>query len=316
MPTYHKFALFLASNYPGTTFSLGGCLLDAEKVRSWLVTRRGFSSVATLYNQAMTKAAVFAALDDMVTRSHAVAASGQIPAFFLGYSGHGTRVWNANTRAFEGRQVTPPNGLNDSDGDEAIVPQDVSRSGLILDDDLNTRLVQRLHPSTQLFVLTDCCNSGSNLDLSYQGLSKIESAGDASASIIHLAASRDSQLAAETSTGGGRATARFLQVMASPPTTVSGLTSALGDLSSARNQQQPQLSVSKAKMVQGNLFPWLVSNVTTEPGVEVLTKALAGVPVEVIAIAPRAPVIPASAQRSTMTIQLPLDVMRSFRLAQ
>lgn len=285
MTTYQKFGLIIASNYPGTAFPLGGCIADAERVRNFLVTQRGFPStnITTLYDYAMTKEGILRSFDTVVARSHSLAATRQVPAFFLHYSGHGTRVRNSNTRQFN-----PIDGFNDSDGDEAIVPQDVTRNGLLLDDEINTRLVQRLHPSTQLFVLTDCCNSGSNLDLSYQGLSKVSSAGDVAPNIIHAAACRDSQLAAETAEGGA-ATIKFLRLMANPPKTVPELRTLLGNLSTSKNKQQPQVSVSKASLVQGELFPWMLSNTTR-------TRSISN---------------PISRSR-TMTITIPQNLLRSL----
>ena len=317
MPTYQKFALILASNYPGTTFQLGGCIVDAERMRNFLVTQRGFpaSNITTIYNMSMTKAGILKAFDDMVARSKSIAATGDIPAFFLHYSGHGTRVWNSNKRSLEtftGRQALPPDGFNDSDGDEALVPQDVRSKGLLLDDEINDRLVKRLHPSTQLFALTDCCNSGSNLDLSYQGLSKVTSIGDQTPSIIHVAGSRDSQLSAEIASGGV-ATTRLLQVLTKSPKTVPELQNQMGDLSSAYNAQHPQVSVSKSSLVQGTLFPWIVSNL---PANTVVKRPIA---TPEIVLDPKVPAviststpIPIRAQRPIMTITLSLDLLKNF----
>jgi hypothetical protein len=309
MTTYQKFALVLASNYPGTSFHLDGCLLDAEKVRSFLVVQRGFDArnIATLYDRQMTKSAIYQAFDALVTRSNSIAASGQVPAFFLHYSGHGTRVANTNTRQFR----PPPDGYNDSRGDDALVPQDVVSSGLILDDDINERLVQRLHPTTQLFALTDCCNSGSDMDLSYQGLSKVESSGDAAPSIIHVAACRDSQLAAETSTGGGAATSRFLQVMAKNPQNVPELRQLLGDLSTARNAQEPQVSVSKAALIQGSLFPWMIAG----PSAPLTVKYPQAAPQTVSQAEPPATHLQPKKsfpQRITMTITMTRELLQKY----
>ena len=263
MTSYQKFALILASNYPGTSSQLRGCLVDAEKMRLFLLSK-GFANnaIATIYNTSMTRTAMLQAFDNLVTRSNTIAASGQVPAFFFHYSGHGIRVWNSNQRTvvLSRTPVPPPDGFNDSDGDEAFVPSDFGKSGIILDDEVNDRLIKRLHPSTQLFALTDCCNSGSNLDLTYQGLSVVSSVGDLAPNVIHVAACRDSQTASELPDHGGVGTARFLTVMAQNPTTVPALRNAFNaPINTYGSVQNMQVSVSKASMVEGSIFSWLVT---------------------------------------------------------
>lgn len=261
MTSYTKFALLLASDYPATRYRLRGCVNDANAIRSFLINSRGFApnNIVTIYDRAMTRAAILTAFDQLVARSRAIAATGATPAFFLHYSGHGLRLrQNGDQRAF--RETAAD--YNDMDGDEAIVPYDVDRAGVLRDDLLNARLIKPLHPATQLFVLTDCCNSGTNLDLPYKGLTRISDDPDLAASIVHLAGSQDWQLSSEVN-GMGLTTKRFLEVIGSSAKSVATLRAVMGDLSLGSNIQHPQVSVSKASLVDGSLFPWLVGAVRT-----------------------------------------------------
>lgn len=73
---------------------------------------------------------------------------------FLHYSGHGG-------------QVRDPDGDRASGLDSTIVPVDYQRQGQINSDTLHRRLVSRLHPTSTLFVVFDCCHSGSALELPF-----------------------------------------------------------------------------------------------------------------------------------------------------
>lgn len=70
------------------------------------------------------------------------------------YSGHGTKVPDLN-------------GDEDDGYDEALVPLDFDRSGVILDDDLYEIFVKGLPPGVHVVALMDCCHSGTVLDLPY-----------------------------------------------------------------------------------------------------------------------------------------------------
>ena len=73
---------------------------------------------------------------------------------FLHYSGHGG-------------QVRDPDGDRDSGFDDTIVPVDFERNGQIDSDTLHRRLVSKLAPNSTLFVVFDCCHSGSAIELPF-----------------------------------------------------------------------------------------------------------------------------------------------------
>ena len=73
---------------------------------------------------------------------------------FLHYSGHGG-------------QVRDPDGDRDSGFDDTIVPVDYETNGQIDSDTLHRHLVSALPPSSTLFVVFDCCHSGSAIELPF-----------------------------------------------------------------------------------------------------------------------------------------------------
>lgn len=251
--SYTKLALIFGCNYPGTTARLSGCIYDAERIRDFLTNRLAFAkeNVVTLYDRRMTKNNMLSELDKLVAKAKVVADRGQIPAIFLYYSGHGTQV-GANSRASE---------FNDADGNEALVPYDFRGNNFLIDDVLNQRFVKRIDSRAQVFIMTDCCNSGTNFDLTYQGITKAMDVTDLPTNIIQLAGCRDRQFSMEDS-NGGLLTTRFLNVFRNNPvTTVPALRDTFRDLSAYGNPQQPQVSVSREDLINASLFPWLINPV-------------------------------------------------------
>jgi len=66
-----------------------------------------------------------------------------------------------------GGQVRDPDGDRASGYDDTIVPVDFETNGQIDSDTLHKHLVSRLAPSSTLFVIFDCCHSGSAIELPF-----------------------------------------------------------------------------------------------------------------------------------------------------
>ena len=73
---------------------------------------------------------------------------------FLHYSGHGG-------------QVKDPDGDRASGFDDTIVPVDYQEHGQLDSDTLHRHLVSKLHATSTLFVVFDCCHSGSAIELPF-----------------------------------------------------------------------------------------------------------------------------------------------------
>jgi hypothetical protein len=133
-------AVCIGINYPGTDHALAGCVNDATDWSSYLGTL-GFT-VSTLLDGAATKAAMVAAITDVVTSLR----PGDVGA--IQYSGHGTWVPDLDGDEPDGK-------------DEALCPADMGDDGhnLLIDDEIRVLFENRPQGSRVVFV-TDCCNSG------------------------------------------------------------------------------------------------------------------------------------------------------------
>lgn len=137
-----KLALCIGINdYPGTDMDLHGCVNDALDWAAEL-GRRGYA-VTSLVNAQATKAAMHAAMADVIGR----AVAGDIVA--ITFSGHGTYVFNTDPAEAE------PDGY-----DEALCPFDVATGdGPLTDDEIHALLAQRA-PGVRLLLIADSCHSG------------------------------------------------------------------------------------------------------------------------------------------------------------
>lgn len=251
-PSYQKLALIFASDYYGSN-QLYGCINDANDIKKFLLEKRGFTAgnITTVYDKQMTYNGMTKALATLVKQTEALAVKGVTPAVFLYYSGHGMRLAPA-------RDAT-----EDKDGDEVLIPYDFTRGKFLLDDDLNKDFLKKLHPSTQLFIFTDCCNSGTNFDLEYTDAQKQTGSGKIQAKVIHLSGSRDDQTSAEVG-GHGIATARFLEVISPKVEDMDTFRAAMADVSIPAHLQNPQVSTSDSALYDGKVFPWLVRDVKSK----------------------------------------------------
>jgi hypothetical protein len=246
-PHYQKLAVIFGSNYYGQN-ELHGCINDANDVKNFLLTRRGFddSNVLTLYDKEMTRRNMLKALTDLAAQTHAIAKRNEIPAAFLYYSGHGV-------------QVPDPNNIESSKAAEALVPWDFEKADLLLDQELFTHFIKRLNPATELFIFTDCCNSGTNFNLEYNGMARAYRDNDVDSRVIGLSGCSDIQTSAEVN-GHGIATAAFIKAMEKPEkiAAIDNFRKVMADVSISGHRQTPQVSVSNAKLLHGRLFDWLL----------------------------------------------------------
>ena len=142
--------LLMAANYPGTRYELRGCVNDAENLSDF------FMSSGAVYADHITilrepkKAQILSSLEKLVATTH----SETIDRVFISFSGHGTTTKDMN-------------GDEEDGYDEALVPVDHARNGLVSDDVL-CELIGRINERTKVSVLFDCCHSGTALDLPFR----------------------------------------------------------------------------------------------------------------------------------------------------
>lgn len=153
MPVRRK-ALLIGINYLGSQHQLEGCINDTENMAGFLMSRGYSDNPRDMVVLTDTRRGPFyptgynilAAMDWLVSEPNTCC--------FLHYSGHGG-------------QVADPDGRRSSGYDDTIVPVDFERNGQINSGVLHRQLVSRLPNNSTLFIIFDCCHSGSALELPY-----------------------------------------------------------------------------------------------------------------------------------------------------
>lgn len=143
--------LSIGINYVGTESQLNGCVNDVINLKNSISTKSHviLSELSHDQNLIPTRANIIRAIAEFVS------GVGPNDKLLFQYSGHGSY-----TRDYNG---------DESDGrDESICPLDYSKSGDIVDDDLNNLLVKKLPNGCKLWCIFDSCHSGSILDLKYR----------------------------------------------------------------------------------------------------------------------------------------------------
>jgi hypothetical protein len=139
MPSSPKIAALLVGINRYSDQPLRGCVADSGALYEWLARNRGLKpeSAQILLDGQATRANLLRRLDWLSKQKVDVAV--------FAFSGHGTRVQDLDADEETGF-------------DQAIVPVDYARSGLILDDDLR-RIYDGFPATTRLIVHLDSCHS-------------------------------------------------------------------------------------------------------------------------------------------------------------
>jgi hypothetical protein len=151
-----KRAILIGCNYTATpSAKLQGCIRDVLNVSYTLIDAYGYRPENITFLRDDVNTAVPTRANILATLKSVIAASANYSELWIHYSGHGTQVKDKN-----GDEKGPGgDGL-----DEAIVPSDFQKAGMITDDEiyaiLNTSKCRTL-------VFFDSCNSGSACDLPY-----------------------------------------------------------------------------------------------------------------------------------------------------
>lgn len=138
-----KYSLHFGFNYPNTANALNGCWNDARMMRSVARSMGYRNNRVLLDRQPFSKARVMNEIRQLVGKPNG-------SQLFLTYSGHGTSL-AAGTDKHE------KDGKN-----EALV-----LSNALLTDGEFFQLIKRLPRRSRLFIVLDCCHSGTGCDLPY-----------------------------------------------------------------------------------------------------------------------------------------------------
>lgn len=147
-----KRALLIGINYVKTPHELYGCINDVNNIMGHLKTQfpscKEYKTLTDLTDEKPTRANILKAIQWLVT--------GLKPGehVFLHYSGHGSRVRDMNKDEVSGL-------------DSCIIPINNGKMEVIIDDELRIHLANAIPAGSKCFVVLDCCNSGTALDLRY-----------------------------------------------------------------------------------------------------------------------------------------------------
>jgi hypothetical protein len=135
---------------------LNGCINDSQNIRTFLVTKAGYSADNIIVlcdstkNLSPTKKNILMYIDILVKK----AVNEGFTEIWFSYSGHGSYVKDKN-------------GDEKDQRDEVICPLDYSKSGFIDDDYIYANLITKIPSTTTLITLFDSCYSGTITDLPY-----------------------------------------------------------------------------------------------------------------------------------------------------
>lgn len=208
-------ALLVGIDYKGTRFKLNGCINDVASITQFLVSKNIKSNqIYSLTDNTPvkpTKTNIINSLTKMLTD----AVTGDQLVFF--YSGHGSTVNKANPNIFE-------------KFDDVLLTINFE---YIVDDELNAIIQANLKPGVKLFVLFDCCHSGTMLDLKYNyaldssmNIIIDTTSSDTKSEVYYISGCKDDQTSEESyinSKSQGALTWAFLQAVASVGNSAQGL---------------------------------------------------------------------------------------------
>lgn len=134
-------AILLGLNYPGTRFRLSGCVNDVRNGQRYL-KKHNYDTKLLIDRNVSKNYNVLEALEEL--------AKSDADKVFFHYSGHGTRKRDQNG--------------DEADGWDEVV---FSKDGVEISDDDICKVVQSIKGKT-VFLIFDCCHSGSIVDLPFQ----------------------------------------------------------------------------------------------------------------------------------------------------
>jgi hypothetical protein len=173
-------ALIVGINYVGTEYELNGCINDANNMRTFALERVCDNLIMMTDNEKFrpTKQNILICLTNLMKNSK----PGDVILFY--YSGHGSNIKDNNG--------------DEKDGlDEVLVSVDFES---ISDDELNGLIKRNLRNDVSLFVICDCCHSGTMFDLkyNYNEDSTLTKDIDMPGNVYYISGCRDTQTSLET----------------------------------------------------------------------------------------------------------------------
>lgn len=148
-----KRAVLVGINYTGSEAELRGCINDITNVKELLINNCGYKEgdIHVLTDDTQLKPTKENIMKEM---EWLVRGSVQYDTMFFYYSGHGAQINDISNDESDNK-------------DEVLVPVDYKKAGVITDDWINSNVVKNVPQHADLWILTDCCHSGTITDLKY-----------------------------------------------------------------------------------------------------------------------------------------------------
>ncbi|KAL1533058.1 Metacaspase-1 [Salvia divinorum] len=163
---YHgqKKAVIIGILYRNTQKKLKGCINDAKSMKDMLIHSFNFteSSILMLTDEETDPSKIPTKHNIMMAMSWLVSGCKLGDSLVFYFTGHGG--WQLNDT-----------GDEIDNYDETLLPLDHETQGIIVDNDINARIVRPLPAGVKLHAIIDACHSGTVLDLPY--LCKMERSG-------------------------------------------------------------------------------------------------------------------------------------------
>lgn len=147
-----KKALLIGINYIGTRNELGGCINDINNIGNFIIENCDYKveNITKLTDKTEIKPTLKNIIDSIINLTKDIKA-GDTLLFY--YSGHGSQIDDDDDKTNELDQV--------------LVPLDYKENGFINDTWLFDNLAKVLPKDVTLWCFTDCCHSGTILNLEY-----------------------------------------------------------------------------------------------------------------------------------------------------
>ena len=152
-----KAAILIGINYKESEYQLDGCENDIINLKKILISKYDYKEediimLSESFSIKPTRDNILEQMQNIVDKSN----NGYTSVCFH-YSGHGTYITDLNNDELDNY-------------DECIVTSDMD---LITDDEFKSKFISRINKNTKMFVLMDCCHSGTIMDLNYKYISEV-----------------------------------------------------------------------------------------------------------------------------------------------
>ena len=176
----NKRGLLIGINYFNTKNRLNGCINDVRNLKRFLIKELYFNSddIVTLHDRFHVDSNYYPTRNNIQQEINELVSWGnqnKHSEIWLSYSGHGYYVKDWNNDEKDGK-------------DELICTVD---EHFIRDDWFKTNLINKLNDDVKLFILMDCCHSGTICDIQHENPENMKK------NIVMISGCRDNQTSAD-----------------------------------------------------------------------------------------------------------------------